>query len=1081
MSLDDIVKNIEISDAAIKTITTLIGRTLWRTKQKGEVTDEEFNKIFRSQMLNILSLKESNTIKNKNLLNESDEKMLKHAMGLVGGMLGGAVGLAGGTGGVHIGSMAGYGAGVALYDYIAKSETTNINNLVSNDIVEEVREEDIVEETLISNIQNDEESKKKVRSFIKDLIKQKLAYYFVSRENHFKILGINIDVGDKAYKREIVRNIKKAEGSTKKSGKDSEFKVEIEDAVYTIMNDLPLKDISDNSIDSIIDYLINNSDLKSINSKLLGESKFIFSKGIKLLLEEDDKEKEESKEEEVKVNSNISINKLFLNVRNEALNALRNFKYEDKVADMINKELEKIADENKQIKQKDFVKIISKMSLTPLNYLNSLRSSNESTIKNKNLILEQGVGGIGSKITGSGFDPKPMYHVKGAIKTAGAATLSKIALLVAAIAIAYFAYQRFNRSSVLKAEPEKMISLADAKKEVEKFKDDFNRTLAAIISCSICNEIYSNKDSLKEKGVVIKGSPKYADSRKMQELEASARESESESSEADLDQQIEELCTYFTMEFNKKEVDDLDKRKMHKSEDEKANKYGLIAGGLAAGVGVGLATLFTGGGAALPLLAGIVAGTGGGVYGAATELDDWKANPDKKYSAARDMCQRDIKNLKKIIVKIKGLRKETNRNLTTSIKRKYLEDLLRANSVLGYKTKDKEMKEETICRISSLINTELDISVEGVSFNSSHSHQNAAINATTDRNASVGTPANQNLANALQGSVPAMTDGKINDPLTLLSMMNRGGGDLASLLLVLILSKSGTFENLLGNISSGDGVTTNEVTKEIVKAAEEVKVEEVPEASDIDKLLNDSAKRLERDKPYLRKNAVKEIIKELRKHTDFLYENNFIESKDNINGDFEIVSSLKHYFNFVSDDKKIDDIPIAFLKGRLGRIINSNFLIELIILKNEEVSKTISNNELNDLKNMLESNIDTAFNQFIYEYNIKNSENKFAEVEFDNTNLNYNLVDVKDVDKAKNLLKYFNDKFDRQFKLPGNADDSSTQTTPTSASIQNASFIRGRLSDLLFEKVDIIESRTKSQKRKTYLERELYRVWNIRK
>jgi hypothetical protein len=174
---------------------------------------------------------------------------------------------------------------------------------------------------------------------------------------------------------------------------------------------------------------------------------------------------------------------------------------------------------------------------------------------------------------------------------------------------------------------------------------------------------------------------------------------------------------------------------------------------------------------------------------------------------------------------------------------------------------------------------------------------------------------------------------------------------------------------------------------------------------------------------------------------------------------------------------------VDFLQ-KLSCIIKCNLLTRFIILKSEKIKEIISQDKLKSLESLIKNDVSVKNEILVFldEYNRSNPDGEIAELVGPDNLGNYNFIKFKNENKVEELLKYFNDTFKTELKSPSNADPSDYIEPASTTTSENSSFIRGRLSDLLFEKVDIIEkSRTKSQERKTYLERELYRVWNIRK
>ena len=284
------------------------------------------------------------------------------------------------------------------------------------------------------------------------------------------------------------------------------------------------------------------------------------------------------------------------------------------------------------------------------------------------------------------------------------------------------------------------------------------------------------------------------------------------SSNARLENLIEALCVYYYMEHHRKEVDEFDKFRMHKKEGKSAASGGVkgLFLGTVAGGAILADALATGGlmTAILSTAGGVAGGLIGGMGAAASSLDNYRSDQaNNRYKTALKLARNNIVRLVNIIQNsIVELIRENNRFVykngmmlliedpgatkarISKIERKDLEDLLVSNNILGYSTGDAKKRKATISRIASLLKAELDIEVKGVDTSEKYNHNNSMISATTDRDAKVGKPANNNIEELFKSIAPSMSGDLINNPLTLLMMMNRGGGDIASLMLMLMMA-----------------------------------------------------------------------------------------------------------------------------------------------------------------------------------------------------------------------------------------------------------------------------------------------------
>ena len=615
---------------------------------------------------------------------------------------------------------------------------------------------------------------------------------------------------------------------------------------------------------------------------------------------------------------------------------------------------------------------------------------------------------------------------------------------------------------------------------------------------------------------------------------------------------IEELCIYFTMEFNREKVEEHDKRKMHSKEGKSASPY---VWGAAGAVGVGIAAGFATGGLGffLPAIKGLAIGAGSlgiGMGKAAGTLDDWKARPDTLNIAAQDLSRKDAANLEKVILKLnkkvlsetfifkRGIKllveAESSTGGNYSIERKELEDLLKAYSILGYKTTDKTQADVTIARVASLLNAEFGIKVNDVDDDISFSQESAKVNATTDKNASVGKGANKNIEDLLKGMVPGMSGDLINNPLTLLMMMNRGGGDMASLMMMLMLMKNGTFENLLGQASK-KGVTLDQVDESLKKAAEE---EGLKATKNLKTALEDAAKSIDADKPFLRKKEVVAIIKELRKHKDLLKDVSSAD-KQKIENDLDVISHfIKPYVNIVPDSKKISERNIDKIAPLIINIAKSYHISMLIlggVFKNsadkvkinefanakkriensvkaalvketsreeteasdDEEAKKVVNKLGNEIKSLnknlsvdkvreLLERVLKEFKEVIEHYKVEEEEKQSGETDASDDSSDIVSEDLPDLPET-DILSRVDDGDQSQGQTDTDTDQTQSQSTGTAQSTAQSqgkpteSFVLGRLGDLLFEEVDIIkEERRRSSKEISSLREEMFRIWNIK-
>lgn len=567
---------------------------------------------------------------------------------------------------------------------------------------------------------------------------------------------------------------------------------------------------------------------------------------------------------------------------------------------------------------------------------------------------------------------------------------------------------------------------------------------------------------------------------------------------------IENLCIYYTMQYRKEEVENLDKRKMHSKEGKAAKPW--LTGTAVAATTATIATVAATGGLAffVPLLVGAATGAGGlslGIGAAASALDDWKADENNITNSARDLCKEDIKSLKSAILKInkevlletfifkKGIslliEQEDKTGNKYNIERDTLEKILRARGVLGYKTDNSDLQSVTIGRIASLLDSEFGITVSDVDLNVSYEPQNVAIEATTNKNAPVGKGANNNLEKLFKGMIPGMSGDLINNPLTLMMMMNRGGGDMASMMLTLMMMQNGTFENLLNNVSK-KGVTVPEAAKEIKKAGSEVGVSAT---KNLVTALNDAAKSIDRDKPYFRKNEIALIIKEVRKHIDFLHEFFYVD-KQKIKNDLDVVSHyVKPYVNIVSNDKEIKDRTVWDILKLLNAFTNHNLDISFKIIDkivSYDGQKIIKDNDFEGLRQAIkENNKDKDYNldqnpgfgQHVF-LSQQKFESRNIEIFDEEGSLNIS------GDGVKEIITDYNNAYDEFIKKPQVKKKTTTQSKTkkkTTTQDINSSFIRGKLSDLLFEEVDIIKGIREEKTITLDLKREMYRIWNIKK
>jgi len=351
--------------------------------------------------------------------------------------------------------------------------------------------------------------------------------------------------------------------------------------------------------------------------------------------------------------------------------------------------------------------------------------------------------------------------------------------------------------------------------------------------------------------------------------------------------------------------------------------------------------------------------------------------------------------------------------------------------------------------------------------------------------------------------------------------------------MMLMLMKNGTFENLLGQASK-KGVTLDQVDESLKKAAEE---EGLKATKNLKTALEDAAKSIDADKPFLRKKEVVAIIKELRKHKDLLKDVSSAD-KQKIENDLDVISHfIKPYVNIVPDSKKISERNIDKIAPLIINIAKSYHISMLIlgaIFKNsadkvkinefanakkriqnsvkaalvketsseetsedDEEAKKVVNKLGNEIKSLnknlsvdkvreLLERVLKEFKEVIEHYKVEEEEKQSGETDASDDSSDIVSEDLPDLPET-DILSRVDDGDQSQGQTDTDTDQTQSQSTGTAQSTAQSqgkpteSFVLGRLGDLLFEEVDIIkEERRRSSKEISSLREEMFRIWNIK-
>jgi hypothetical protein len=855
------------------------------------------------------------------------------------------------------------------------------------------------------------------------------------------MLKIKIAYSNAKEIRDIKKLIKKNQGK-KTSDSSDDFATQVEDTVFAILSNLPGgRNFDKKAVEIISDSLLKDSILSNINKALIEESSnYLYQKGLDLIIESEENLSSRKK-------ARIGINKLFVDIRDVSVRALRSSGYSREVANLIKKDMPK------RMTKEEFIDIVCKHSLIQKKTLPKSIFESSYRHNNSRLLLEdQDFSSIFSKlgiesnaefvikyneyinpsndaalvfnrdgiITFSDGTPLrdgdiPSFaeelannanfkeaHASGVSEKLGdygdsaIGSLKDLSLTLLTIKAAYYGYEAMQSIQKLKSTVKKEnVNL----KEIEK---DFTKPAAVLIANILCDYVLSEKDKLKEKGIEIQGSPAY------RQAKVDEGTDDKVSSELlGMFKNTKKWGIFSRKGANKKSISDSDiisaikdplttiaigiMRKYDKESYDNAIKYADKQSFVdARSSGFNPFTWFR-----------------------SKKKDDViNRISGKKIKKGREKylqqsVKKDVDLLAKFIVgfsnRVKGIEETFIHNdpllslLFEDVKSNKqtvpVEDLKKGLESLGVLIYGSDIKPGTkefanaenylVGTMASFMNTNFDISVQGVDQYKKLNLDSVEVESTVNKDAKPGEIASEEIAALTKAAGVPEGTDSPFDMKQMLMLMNMCGGNPMIVMMMLMMKNPQILNNMFKMQNSGDATLKDGINLLKDKA-------EGDELSDLDRDIENAIKVAQKSFPAISTKLAKRFYKTLSNITNNDIPDHFdIKRNDARNNDTNsFVYQLKQYFKIQKEESSIDQRTFEALRVFLQRV----FVVEDLDFEGNifyyDFYTILANKLLNQDKDF-KFDSDGAMHNFSHVFPVPSvsSDLKLAQVSKDATNL----------------------------------------------------------------------------------------------